>query len=111
MGTVSTRLRFERRVLDQYLKPQTPHHVIKNMVVLVANPAFTDLQRHMPVAKVITHACELPGFLRMYCRHLLWCGDYFDDASVVREQTLAASQDAAAFEKNCLYHAMVLSRP
>lgn len=53
---VGTGFGFERRLFNAHFKSKPAHHVIEDVVVLIAHPPRFDLQRHMAVAQVITAA-------------------------------------------------------
>src|SRR5688572_31057919 len=56
---IGTSLRFEWRELDPHLESESAQHVVEHMIVLVAQPARTDLQRHVAVSQVIAGARQL----------------------------------------------------
>ena len=52
-------LGFERRLLVHDRKPELGDHLVEHVIGEIAQPASTDLQRHVAVAEVVTDAREL----------------------------------------------------
>ena len=98
--TIGARLGFESRLFDQHLEAQTSHHLIEHMIVLIANPARADLQCDMSIAQVITDTRELPGICGANRRYSFRRGQHFDDASILTEQSIAATKHASSLEEN-----------
>src|SRR5450631_3563238 len=56
---ISTRLRFERRLLYSHLQTQTSRQVVEHVVMRVAQPAVPHLQRDVPIAQMISRTREI----------------------------------------------------
>ncbi len=48
---VSPRFRFKRQAGEGHLQPELTQHIVKNVVVVVAQLAGHNLQRHVTVAR------------------------------------------------------------
>ena len=59
-------LGLERRLLDSHHKPQPAHHVVKHMVVRVAQPAGTDLQCDVAIAEMVGGARQRSRLARIH---------------------------------------------
>jgi hypothetical protein len=107
MRDIRASLRFEWCDFRASLEPETPQHVVQHVIVLVPQPSRSYLQWHVPVAEVVTRPRELEWMARVHRRHRLGRGLHLDHPAIVRQQQIPAPQDAATFEKQPGFLAIV----
>jgi hypothetical protein len=95
-ATVRPCLRFERRHSRFGIHAEPVQHVLQHVVLLDADPASADLQRHVPIGEVVYGAHQLLRIGRGDMQHRFVGGDHLDDATIAAAQPIAAAQDAAA---------------
>ena len=55
---IGARFRFKRQGVEGHLQPERAQHVVENVIVVIAQFAGHDLQRHVAVAQVVAGAGE-----------------------------------------------------
>ena len=63
---VSARFRFKRQAGVGHFQPELAQHVVENVVVVIAQLAGHDLQRHVAVAEVVAGAGEQERICLLY---------------------------------------------
>jgi hypothetical protein len=89
---ISTRLGFERCLLNGHLQTQTPRHVVEHVIMTVAQPAIPHLQRDVPIAQMIRSARETARIDGFEGRDRLVRRADLHDPTVVGEKKIAAAQ-------------------
>jgi|ERR1019366_6405958 hypothetical protein len=85
-----------------YLHPQAQaaNHVVKDVIVVIAQPSTADLQCNVAITQVIGGAEQLRGFAPMHSRYELRRGAHFDDAAIIGKQEISAAQYLSASDDN-----------
>ena len=104
VGTVGSRFGFEGRFEFFYCRFQTNKHFLEYMVFLEAQPARANLQRHMPIAEVVSRAAERERIDTSDLHHLFRLSDHQDNPSVLGAQPIAIAQNRSARQKErCIF--------
>lgn len=83
---VRSRLGLEGRSLGTYLGTEAAYHRVEHMVVLVANEASPDFERHVTVAEMVGHAGQEMSVVTVDGRHVFRGGMHGDESAVRRSQ-------------------------
>ena len=90
---VSARFRFKRQAGEGHLQPELTQHVVEDVVVVIAQFAGHDLQRHVTGTQVLTGAGEQERVGAAHHGNRLRGGDHFDHlAAIVGSQQVAPAQ-------------------
>ncbi|KAI3491523.1 hypothetical protein L1887_44144 [Cichorium endivia] len=100
---IRARFRFKRQAGVGHLQTELAQHVVENVVVVIAQLAGRDLQRHVAVAQVVAGAGEQERIGAAHHGNRLRGGDHFDDLAAVvgRQQVAPAQQQAARQHQPC----------
>jgi hypothetical protein len=103
MGTevaesVGAALRLERRVLVDHTQAERLDHAVEHMIHLVPDKAPPDLERHVPVAEVVSSARQQQQVLAGSARHRFRGRDDANDFAVGGPKDVAAAQNRTAPE-------------
>jgi hypothetical protein len=80
--TVGARFRFERQFGFLYLYLEPFEHVSKDRIVFKNQARFTELDRRMPVTKMVCGTSQLQGRFGCYSQDFLFCRPNSDQCSV-----------------------------
>jgi hypothetical protein len=86
----------EGRTLAGERQPEASHHFVEYVIVLESEPADADLERDVPVSKVVRRAREEQRVAGRCHAEVLVGGHDFERATVVGEQPIAAGEHGAA---------------
>lgn len=82
-ATIGTCFWLERRLFSSHTQPEPAHHRIQHMIMQPAQPPWLDLQRHMPVAKMIRGTRKQQGVVNLSGGYWLGGGSNLDDLALL----------------------------
>ena len=91
VAAVSAGLWLERRLFDSDGEAQAANHLIEHVIVLITNPAVTDLQRHVPIAQMIAGPAQSHGLRGSHGRDGFRFSDDLHYAAIFREQQISTA--------------------
>jgi hypothetical protein len=87
---------FEWRLLEIDHKADPDEHFVEHVIVLITQKTSPDLQRHMPIAKVITGPREQQRSIHVDRANRFFGGTNLYNFTALRNDTLTVQQDATA---------------
>lgn len=99
VASVSTGLRFERRLFYAHVESQAAHHVVEHVIVLVTQPTLSDLKRDVSIPEVIRRTRQSERVIGSHGRDGFRRSDDSNHATIVSAQQIAIAQHAPAFQE------------
>ncbi len=90
---VGTVFRLERRLFHRHRQAQATHHGIQHMIMLVTQPAITDLQRNMAITQMIGGAHHQMHVVTAHGTDGFLRGPDFNQAPLLIQQAGTIPQD------------------